>query len=194
MSLRPRSAEAGRTHDRLYAHAASVIASRQDRRVAPTDRGLGGYSSLTFRPLQTASIDGFCSVPDVNEFEALDRRVIALEAQLNGTTSGYTATQKTLQSLLAQSTDFANRVQALELSVTRLLEDNKALTAKLESYTRSDLRFGTLIDQLSRTVSDLDTRMRRHERNAEMHTHDHERNEPKGFQPNDQPRHFMGRK
>lgn len=139
-----------------------------------------------------APTGAFCSVPDVNEFEKLNARVLALEAEAGTATSGYRSTDKTLQSLLAQSTDYANRLASMELTVTRLLAENKSMLNKLENYTRSDLRFGTLIENLSRKVTGLDDRIRRHEQNDDMHDYDDNHHRPKGFQPNDQPRVFMG--
>ena len=156
-------------------------------------RDVRSRSVSTLLKSHVAAIGAFASVPDVAEYESLERRVSALEASIGSTLTGIKSFQSTLQAQLTQAAELTNRVGTADITLNHLVDDVKALTKQVESHERSDLRAAVLVDNVSRDVSALEERVRRHERNESVHGHNHNgsRHEPKGFQENDSP-HFMG--
>jgi chromosome segregation ATPase len=81
----------------------------------------------------------------------------------------------------------------VETKLSQLTTDFKQLHADMNSNGRIVERSEQIVAQLQTDIDRLRQQLQRHERNKAMHSHGEERNQPMGFQENDQPSRFLGR-
>ena len=140
-----------------------------------------------------AATGAFCQVPDVKEWEDVDRRLTKIEGELQGKLAGYSSFQTEFKTLTVSFTQLLSRVGDVERKMQALAADVAAVKRTQEMHETTDMGRETRYQNLERMMQRLDGKLRAHAENQAMHAHDDgERWKPKGFQENDQPAEFMG--
>ena len=157
-------------------------------------QAFGVLSVPTTSPRHAGAATGaFFQAADFNEWEGLDQRLTKLEGQLNGTLGGYASFQTEFKTHVANLAALVARVGELERQVQQMNGIVDQVKRQQASFETAEMGRETRYQNLERQISRLDDRIRAHEHHASMHAHDdHDDWKPQGFQPNDQPKSFMG--
>jgi len=141
-----------------------------------------------------APVGSYVTVADLDSFEELKTRVLALEGKVDRALNGYQAYEVTLKELGAQYAKVTERLEALFVSLSGFDARFSSFEAKHEKDGAYDQRRDAQIERLERDFKHLEERLREHEVNRQKHNHDGQeddgRHQPKGFQENDQPDQF----
>lgn len=140
-----------------------------------------------------AQIGSYVTVADLDSFEELKTRVLALEGKVDRALTGYKAYEVTLKELGGQYAKVTERLEGLLAGMSGFDARLSAIEHAREKESAYDQRRDAQIDRLERDVKHLEARLREHEINRQKHNHEQEddaRHQPKGFQENDQPANF----
>ncbi|MGZ0213780.1 MAG: hypothetical protein ACKVI4_15010 [Actinomycetales bacterium] len=145
-----------------------------------------------FMTVASAPVGGFCSVPDLNEHEALVSRVASLETQLATSISGYSTFEASFRAQLVEYTAMTGRMGEVERAVTKCTAELKELRGKQERFESAQLGRETRLQQMERMLARFDDRLRACEARMASMRGNGPKARAKGFQENDQPARFMG--